>query len=113
MLKNSRPLLRTPRLALLGISACGFLSGCMSNGSISPDSRYLENMEFPENTAPSSFHAAAPAPSTQADIHQIVIDNFTFAPEELTVPAGTTVTWVNHDDVPHTATSSAKPRAFN
>jgi plastocyanin len=43
----------------------------------------------------------------------VVIDNFTFDPPELTVPAGATVTWVNRDDVPHTATSTAKPRAFD
>ncbi len=45
--------------------------------------------------------------------NRIVIDNFTFRPAKLTVKAGTKVTWVNHDDVPHTATSSARPRAFN
>jgi plastocyanin len=44
--------------------------------------------------------------------NQVVIDNFTFDPPTLTVPAGTTVTWVNHDDVPHTATSTAKPKRF-
>jgi plastocyanin len=32
---------------------------------------------------------------------QVVIDNFTFAPTPLTVKTGTTVTWVNHDDIPH------------
>ena len=32
----------------------------------------------------------------------IVIDNFTFSPAEFKVPVGTTVTWVNHDDIPHT-----------
>jgi plastocyanin len=32
----------------------------------------------------------------------ITIDNFTFSPKELTVPVGTTVKWVNHDDIPHT-----------
>ena len=42
-----------------------------------------------------------------------MIDNFTFSPAEVTVTPGTKVTWVNHDDVPHTATSTAKPRAFN
>jgi plastocyanin len=40
---------------------------------------------------------AAPAPMT------INIDNFTFAPATLVIPAGTTITWVNRDDVPHTA----------
>jgi plastocyanin len=32
----------------------------------------------------------------------ITIDNFTFSPAEFKVPVGTTVTWVNHDDIPHT-----------
>ena len=32
----------------------------------------------------------------------ITIDNFTFTPRELTVAVGTTVKWVNHDDIPHT-----------
>lgn len=40
---------------------------------------------------------AAPAPIT------IKIDNFTFNPSDLVIAAGTTVTWVNNDDVPHTA----------
>jgi plastocyanin len=44
---------------------------------------------------------------------QVSIDNFTFAPEKLVISAGTKVTWTNHDDVPHTATSSVKPRAFD
>jgi amicyanin len=32
---------------------------------------------------------------------QVVIDNFTFSPSPLTVKVGTTVTWANHDDMPH------------
>jgi plastocyanin len=32
----------------------------------------------------------------------VTIDNFTFGPKELTVAVGTTVKWVNHDDIPHT-----------
>ena len=39
---------------------------------------------------------AAPAPVT------VKIDNFTFTPQVITIPAGTTVTWVNDDDAPHT-----------
>jgi amicyanin len=30
------------------------------------------------------------------------IDNFTFAPQEITITRGTTLTWVNDDDIPHT-----------
>jgi plastocyanin len=36
------------------------------------------------------------------------IDNFTFAPARLTVKAGTTVTWRNEDDIPHTVTSATR-----
>jgi plastocyanin len=39
---------------------------------------------------------------------EVRIDNFTFTPATITVPAGTRITWVNHDDVPHTATSTTK-----
>ena len=35
-----------------------------------------------------------------ADV-QVKIANFTFDPPTLTVKAGTTVTWVNTDDIPH------------
>ena len=33
--------------------------------------------------------------------NQIAIDNFSFTPPERTVAAGTTVQWLNHDDIPH------------
>jgi plastocyanin len=36
------------------------------------------------------------------DTNVVTIDNFTFGPKELTVAVGTTVKWVNHDDIPHT-----------
>lgn len=39
---------------------------------------------------------------------KVSIDNFSFAPQDLTVKAGTTVTWVNQDDVPHTVVSNDK-----
>jgi plastocyanin len=32
---------------------------------------------------------------------QVVIDNFTFSPTPVKVTVGTIVTWVNHDDIPH------------
>jgi plastocyanin len=32
----------------------------------------------------------------------VAIDNFAFGPAAITVAAGTTVTWTNNDDIPHT-----------
>ena len=37
---------------------------------------------------------------------EVKIDNFSFGPETLTVPVGTTVTWTNRDDIPHTVVSA-------
>jgi len=37
---------------------------------------------------------------------QVLIDNFVYSPVPLTVKVGTTVTWVNHDDIPHTVDST-------
>ena len=39
---------------------------------------------------------------------EVRIDNFSFGPPELTVAAGTTITWTNRDDIPHTVVSSDK-----
>ena len=47
--------------------------------------------------------AASPQQATTAEVK---IDNFSFGPATLTVAPGTTVTWVNHDDIPHTVVST-------
>ena len=39
---------------------------------------------------------------------EVTIDNFTFGPPELTVGAGTTVKFVNHDDIPHSVVDKNK-----
>jgi plastocyanin len=51
--------------------------------------------------------AAAFAPSANADGAQamVVMKNFNFAPMSLAVSAGTTVTFKNEDEEPHTVTS--------
>jgi plastocyanin len=38
----------------------------------------------------------------------VTIDNFTFTAPELTVAVGTTVKWVNHDDIPHSVVDKNK-----
>ena len=37
---------------------------------------------------------------------EVKIDNFSFGPETLKVSVGTTVTWINRDDIPHTVMST-------
>src|SRR5580698_3227360 len=36
----------------------------------------------------------------------VKIDNFSFGPATVTVPVGTTITWTNRDDIPHTVVST-------
>src|SRR5579864_7782370 len=37
---------------------------------------------------------------------EVRVDNFTFAPDTVTVPVNSTVTWVNKDDIPHVIASN-------
>jgi Icc protein len=41
-----------------------------------------------------------------ADAHGVSVDNFSFAPTTVSVTAGSTITWTNRDDVPHTIVST-------
>ncbi len=51
---------------------------------------------------------AAGPPEDSNGKYRVSIDNFSFMPATLTVPAGTKVTWINRDDVPHNAISVDK-----
>ncbi|HYL05141.1 MAG TPA: cupredoxin domain-containing protein [Thermoanaerobaculia bacterium] len=52
--------------------------------------------------------AAAHSQAKPAAGVEVKIDNFSFAPAAVTVAVGTTVTWVNRDDIPHTVVSTDK-----
>jgi plastocyanin len=52
-------------------------------------------------SGPGAYAAASAGPTVK-------IDNFVFGPEALTVTVGTTVTWINQDDIPHTVVASDK-----
>ena len=78
-----------------------------------PETSSLQNMggliaggAAPSATQPATSESAAAKPA-------VSIDNFKFTPATLTVAAGTTVTWVNHDDVPHTVTSKGEAPVFD
>jgi plastocyanin len=54
---------------------------------------------------PVSAVSAGDVPAASAMVR---IDNFSFGPADLTVAAGTTITWTNQDDVPHVVASDNK-----
>jgi len=105
--------------SLLGL----FLTSCtQSNGSYSSEENNPESQMSPPPTAspktdlgmsnmnmPSKPTADArkTVPIGEA-ANQVIIQNFSFAPAELTVKAGTKVTWINRDDVPHTVNENDK-----
>ena len=73
------------------------------------------------NTLRSAAVAAALGAATAAILAAVVlpgraespasavsIDNFTFNPQQLTVKAGSTVTWTNKDDIPHAIAAVGK-----
>jgi plastocyanin len=56
-------------------------------------------------TAGSPGSSATPPQAASAEVK---VDNFSFGPATLTVAVGTTVTWTNRDDIPHTVVSTDK-----
>jgi len=58
-------------------------------------------------TAPATAGGTSPAAAGNASkAAEVKIDNFSFTPQEITVKAGTTITWTNRDDIPHTVVSN-------
>lgn len=59
-----------------------------------------------KESRPEGTQQATPATS------EVKIDNFSFSPANLAIAVGTTVTWTNRDDIPHTVVSTDDPRLF-
>jgi Icc protein len=52
--------------------------------------------------------ASGAATNSGSNDPEVAISNFTFNPASLEIPPRTMVTWTNHDDQPHTVTSTQK-----
>ncbi len=112
-LKRKLLLVTVMSLLSLFLAACG-QSAADSNGSsetsppaptVSRNSNTdMSKMEMPAKPSPAAGKDMT-SPSTP---NQIMVENFSFQPGTLTVKAGTTVTWVNHDDEPHTVNENNK-----
>ena len=83
------PVLARASLTLFAVMA---IAGCASPGATAEPTK-----------AP---NPAASTPASDARLDEVIsIKGFAFAPAELPVPAGTTVTWINDEDSLHTVTS--------
>ncbi|MCP1837541.1 plastocyanin [Bradyrhizobium sp. USDA 4524] len=52
-----------------------------------------------------------PVTAARTEDTAVHIDNFSFTPPQLDVKVGTTVTWTNRDDIPHTVVCAGKFRS--
>ena len=88
---------------LLGLTSINYVAGNHSLAIIdTPIARIPGGQKDQQETDGEKEKGLSAGPA------EIVIDNFSFAPHEVTVPVGTTVTWLNHDDMPHNVVSTTK-----
>src|ERR1043166_181103 len=110
--------LRVSKAALLVTASmllAASLAGCSANsraqgggaGSEAGDVRRQPG-GTPRTEAAAAGSTRGAGASTPAAEARVVIEDFAFSPDSLTVAAGTRVTWVNRDTAPHTATDTDK-----
>jgi plastocyanin len=58
---------------------------------------------------PAGTSMAASGQDTPVATNSVAIQNFAFSPATVTVKAGTTITWTNRDQDPHTVSAMAGP----
>jgi len=55
-----------------------------------------------QNSASAQAGMSQASDKSEMASNEVTIDNFSFTPQTVTIPTGTTVKWTNKDDVPHT-----------
>jgi plastocyanin len=98
------------RAGALGISTSALVAliACGGSSKAAQQPTAMPTMIMPTTTGAATTRTAASAVAVDPNSPQVGIDNFNFSPKSLVVPVGTTVTWTNRDDVPHTVTSRDK-----
>jgi len=86
------PMFRKPTAAVLAVSVL-LLAGCS-----------VSRPGTSAGTPTPTMSITAPAAPVNGD--QVNIDSFAFVPPTLTIRAGSTITWTNHDEEPHTVAAS-------
>lgn len=105
-------------IAVCGLGVVCLATGCAGQSPADSAKADAVRRLQPAQPVVSSAQAAAGLPVVEKEqdivadarstgsVVKVSIDNFTFHPETLEIPAGTTVIWVNADDVPHTVRST-------
>ena len=94
--------------AIGAIAAAALLAACAPTRPAAvnpaPAAAVVKPTAAPAKPA-AALGAVAPA---NIDGPQVQVKDFAFAPKEITVPVGTTLTWTNKDSEPHTVTTTDK-----
>src|SRR5437899_5609843 len=106
-MKMQSNVLRIIKLAIFATAVGIVLAGCQSATRDTGDTGGKRVDNDP------AMHGMQSPPQANVDATgknevQIVIENFTFSPSDVTVTPGTKVTWINKDEAPHTASSTDK-----
>jgi Icc protein len=90
---------------VLGITDVNYL---VSGGSLAIVDSPLDSTSsaMSGNGGGTDMASAALAGSSTDPAPEVKIDNFAFTPGAITIKRGTQVTWINHDDIPHTVDST-------
>jgi plastocyanin len=83
-----------------GLTACGASAGTTSASPAAVDPTSMVDM-------PTAATGSAPAAGPAVTTDKVTINNFAFMPAAVTVKTGTTVTWTNMDEEPHTVVDGA------
>ena len=102
---------RGARAVLLGLMV---VAGCSSHQSATAPSVTFGSAATtpgmsgmaPMPNMPAGTGGATTGPAAPVSGNAVSIDNFAFAPATLTVPVGSTVTWTNKDEEPHTVVAN-------
>ncbi|GII32366.1 hypothetical protein Pmi06nite_58080 [Planotetraspora mira] len=93
-------------MALAAGAGVIMLAACGSTGSAGP----AASGGTPAGSMPGMhMPKAAAQPGKAVAANTVAIKNFAFAPAAVTVRVGTTVTWTNTDEEPHTVSATSGP----
>ncbi|MEO8511272.1 MAG: plastocyanin/azurin family copper-binding protein [Chloroflexota bacterium] len=93
----------------LGAGLVLLLAACSGAGTSATTAAASPSQAASESAAASESSAESAAPAGEGAT--VMLQDFAFAPSELTIPAGTTVTFTNMDTAPHTATQGTDGEA--
>lgn len=89
-------------IVVVAVAACGSSGGSPAATAAPPAATAAPATQAP---APATNAPTDAAPAGGA-LAAVAIGDFAFGPGDLTVPAGTTVTWTNGDGAPHSVKST-------